>query len=118
MGYYVGDLAWMSSSLFDQDVLSVIVLAKEELQEFHDERCDWPENIVSMPEYRHILTAFSGEEPLEKIAELLCLCREFCERSNATSGLFAFAQTRTTQNLIPLKKIDSSVKSVCLSGHS
>lgn len=112
--YYAEDLAWMSSALFDQYVLSVIDFAKEELQDFHDESCDCLENVVFMLEYRYNLNGFSREEPLKKIAELLFLCRKFCERSMQTPDFSLLHKQEQRRILSPLKKIDSLVKAYCI----
>ena len=110
--FYGEDLAWMSSALFNQYVLSVIDLAKEELQDFHDESCDFLENVVFMLEYRYTLNGSAREEPLKKIAELLILCREFCERAMQTAAFSLLHKQEQRRILSPLKKIESLEKSL------
>lgn len=109
--YYVEDLAWMSSALFDQYVLSVTDLAKEELQDFDEESSDCLENIVNMLEGRYILNGNSREEPLKKITELLFLCREFCERTMQTPTFSLLHRQEQRIILSALKKINSLAKS-------
>ena len=112
--YYAEDLAWMSSALFEQYVLSVIDLAKEEMRDFHAESSDCLENIVFMLENRYCLNGFSREEPIKKIAELLFLCKEFCERAMQTPTFSLLHKQEKRIILSSLKKIDSLAKSYCI----
>lgn len=111
--YYAEDLAWMSSILFAQYVPSVIDLAEEELQDFQDESCDYLENVVYMLEYRYSLNGCSGAEPQKKIAELLILCRQFCERAMQTPDFSLLHKQEQRRILSPLKKIDPLIKLYC-----